>query len=146
MKSLQKVSRIKLDISRNNNFLLFGIVSAEPDYKLTLLLNKKFRISLKHISPITLKGKNTKELQFSRFSNIDGNSDSGYNLISNRNGKHFLLKELKNIDYLFLIHESDTDSKIKLTTSALREIETITAVFSINVNTIKDRNVHYLTQ
>jgi len=146
MKSLQKVSRIKLKVDQNFNFILFGIVSAEPDYKLSLTLNKKFRISLKHISPIKLTDKNGHNLPFSRFSETNGSPDLIFTLISNRNGKHFFLKELKNVDYLFQVQDSDSEKTMKLITSNLREIETITAVFIINVNNIKDKNLQYLTQ
>ena len=31
-------------------------------------------------------------------------------------------------------------------TSNLREIDSVTAVFNIDINTIKDKNLHYLTQ
>ncbi len=52
MKSTQKVTRVKLNIEQNNDYILLGLVSTEPDYKLSLSLNKKFRISLKTISPV----------------------------------------------------------------------------------------------
>jgi hypothetical protein len=51
MMSQQKVTRVKLNLEQNNEFILLGLVSAEPDYKLSLSLNKKFRISLKEYLP-----------------------------------------------------------------------------------------------
>ena len=48
MKSVQKITRIQLKISKKNEFLLFGLVSSEPDYKLSQHINKKFRITLKN--------------------------------------------------------------------------------------------------
>ena len=50
MKRTQKVTRVKLDIDQNNDYILLGLVSSEPDYKLSLSLNKKLGISLKNIS------------------------------------------------------------------------------------------------
>lgn len=145
MKSSQKVTRIKLNIEQSIDYILLGIVSSEPDYKLSLSLNKKFRISLKNKSAlkITLEGK--PDLAFSRFSNNDS-SDHVFNLFSNRSGKNFLLNKLKNVDYLLQIQNSDNEISLNDITSGLREIDTITAVFNIDTNTIKDKNLHYLTQ
>jgi hypothetical protein len=146
MKSTQKVTRLKLIIERNDEYILLGIVSAEPDYKLSLSLNTKFGISLKNISPLRLTGDTNSELAFSRFSNNDDSSDLMFNLISNRTGKNFLLTKLKNIDYLLQIQIFEKVVNIKNITSSLREIDSVTAVFDININTIKDKNLHYLNQ
>jgi hypothetical protein len=146
MKSIQKITKVKLNIEQNNDYILLGLVSAEPDYKLSLTLNKKFRISLKNISPLKLPGDDRSELVFSRFSNNDDPTDLMFSLISNRTGKNFLLNKLKNIDYLLQIQISEKEVNLNNITSSLREIDTVTAVFNIDLNTIKDKNLHYLTQ
>ena len=144
MKSTQKVTRLKLNIEQNTDYILLGLVSAEPDYKLSLALNKKFRISLKNISPLLLPGDNNSELTFSRFSNNDDPDGIIYSLISNRSGKNFLLSKLKNVDYLLYIQISEKKPDLDQITSSLRNIETVTAVFIVDLNTIKDKNLHYL--
>jgi hypothetical protein len=146
MKSAQKVTRVKLDIEQNNDYILLGIVSAEPDYKLSLALNKKFRISLKNISPLKITGDNESEMTFSRFSNNDDRTDLIFILVSNRSGKGFLLNKFKNIDYLLQIQISEKEVNLNLITSYLREIDTVNAVFNIDISKIKDKNLHYLTQ
>jgi hypothetical protein len=146
MKSIQKITRIKLNTEQNNDYILLGLVSSEPDYKLSLLLNRKFRISLKNISPFKLTDDDKSELAFSRFSNNADPSDMVFILISNRSGKNFLLNKLKNIDYLLQIPVSEKEVDLNSITSDLREIDTVTAVFNIDVTTIKDKNLHYLTQ
>lgn len=146
MKSTQKVTRVKLNIDQKNDYILLGLVSSEPDYKLSLSLNKKFRISLKNISPLRVTGDNESELTFSRFSNNDNLTDLVFSLVSNRSGKNFLLNKLKNIDYLFQIQNSNNEVNLKNIVSNLREIDTVTAVFNIDINTIKDKNLQYLTQ
>jgi hypothetical protein len=146
MKSNQKVTKVKLKIEQNNDCILLGIVSSEPDYKLSLSLNNKFRISLKNINPLKLTGDIHSELAFSRFSNSDDHSDINFSLISNRAGKNFLLNKLKNIDYLLQIQISEKEANLNTIISRLREIDSVTAVFNIDLNTIKDKNLHYLTQ
>jgi len=144
MRTVQKIKRIQLDINQNYESVLFGIVSSEPDYKLSLALNKKFGISLKSISPVTLQ-ENNSELTFSRFSDCSGSPDLIYDLISNRTGKNFLLKKLRNIDYIFQIFDSGNDINSTKIITALREIDCITAVFNIDLKTIKDKCLQYLT-
>jgi hypothetical protein len=146
MKSPQKITRVKLNIVQNNDYILLGLVSAEPDYKLSLSLNKKFKISLKNTAPLKLIGNTQPELAFSRFSNIEDPTDLSFSLISNRTGKDYLINKLKNVDYLLQIQVSEKEIKIGNLISRLREIDSVNAVFNIDLNTIKDKNLHYLTQ
>jgi hypothetical protein len=143
MKKTQKVTRVKLDIDQVNDYVLFGLVAAEPDYKLSLSLNKKFKISLKNVSPIKLPGD---DLAFSRFSNINESKNLVFNLVSNRSGKNYLLSKLKNIDYLLQVMVSENEFDLNDTTTLLRETEAVNAVFNIDVKSIKDKNLLYLNQ
>jgi len=146
MKSTQKVTRLKLNIEQNNDYILLGLVSAEPDYKLSLALNKKLKVSLRNISPVRLSNENISELTFSRFSNYDNSTDLMLNLVTNRSGKNYLLNKLKNVDYLLQIQITEKEVSPDNITSKLREIDTITAVFNIDPNTLNDKNLHYLIQ
>jgi hypothetical protein len=146
MKVIQKIKRVQLRINQNDGFILLGLVSAEPDYKLSLSINKKFRISLKIISPLKVIDDAGSELSFSRFSDSSGTPDTLFNLISNRSGKSFLLKNLKNVDYIFQIHNTENEFNINQLTVSLREIDSVNAVFNIDLNTFKDKNLQYLTQ
>lgn len=145
MKSTHKVTRVKLNIERNNEYFLLGLVSSEPDYKLSLAVNKKLRISLKDILPVKVPGSTKNEAAFSRFSNRDSSEDLLINLVSNRSGKYFLLNKLRNIDFLFQI-QSENEVDLNSITSILREIDAVTAVFNIDIITLKDKNLQYLNQ
>ena len=144
MKSAPKIKRVTLNISGNNEPVLFGIVAAEPDYKLSLALNRKLGISLKSITPVTLQEENNNEMLFSRFSDSSNSSGLVYDLTSNRSGKSCLIRKMKNIDYFLQIHDIDNESDIGRILSLLRETDCITAVFKISTEIIKDRNVKYL--
>jgi hypothetical protein len=142
----RKITRVKLQIDRVNDFVMLGLVSSEADYKLSLTLNKKFGISLKNISPVKINGENGTELLFSRFSGGSPSPDRIFTLVSNRSGKHFLIGKLRNIDYILQVHDPDNENIINEITSDLREISTITAVFNIDIDSIKDKNLHHVIQ
>lgn len=146
MKSNQKVTRVQLSINHDDGLLMVGLVSSEPDYKMSLTINKQFKISLKNVTPIKVNNAGPGELAFSRFSDLSKSPDITYSLISNRSGKNFLIKNLKNIDYVFIVQNNENDINTSEITARLREIEAVNAVFNIDLNIFKDKNLHYLTQ
>ncbi|MBE3086388.1 MAG: IPExxxVDY family protein [Bacteroidetes bacterium] len=146
MKSIQRITRVQLKINQKDEFILLGIVSAEPDYKLSLSINKKFRVSLKNILPLKITDDTGSELAFSRFSDSSKSPDVVFNLFSNRSDKSFLLKKLKNVDYIFQVQDAENENNTDQITASMREIESVNAVFNIDINTFKDKNLQYLTQ
>jgi hypothetical protein len=142
---MKKVTKIRLEASQNENVIVFGIVSREPDYKLSLVLNKKIEIALKRSDPITIHDDSGNAHSFSRFTTAATLSDdAAYTLTSNRSGSFFMLKKLKNIDYLFHIHNLGNNGlELKIAT-ILRETENIDAVFSIDIKTLNDKNIFCL--
>jgi len=144
MKNRPKITRVHLNIDSNEDYSLIGIVSAEADYKLSLALNKKLRFSLKNIKPIEIKGENGSELHFSRFSDHTGIRGYSLNLISNRSGNSLLLKKLNRIDYILQVYAYSGEFDMDRMTTSLRGVDTITAVFVLETNDIKDKNLQYL--
>ena len=143
MKNLKKVTRLKLESDHTDEFIILGLVSSEPDYKLSFLLNKKLRISLKNLPPVSIPGSPGVELHFSRFSAAE-NSGLTYTLFSNRAGKEFLLKKLKNVDYILLIQDPEREINPATLASNIRETESVTALFNIDPDSLKDKNFRYL--
>jgi hypothetical protein len=144
MKSRQKITRVQLETGTSNDFSLFGIVSAEPDYRLSLSINKVLKISLKNDNPVVVTSQKKPGLLFSRFSDNSCRHEASYHLISNKSGKDFFISKLKKIDYLFQVCSADNESDASLIAAPLRSIDTITAVFLFNPDEIKDKNLQYL--
>jgi hypothetical protein len=149
MKKNQKITKVRLDLQDENEFLILGIVSAEPDYKVSLAINKKLGLSLKNITPITLAGDSGSEVVFSRFSDTTCSPELLYFLVANRTGNNFLVKKLKNIDYLFLIHDmestgSNGSRSITAIVSSLKESDFISAVFNIDISVPGEKLLHLL--
>ena len=145
MKSIQKIKKVQLKSSHEEKFFLLGIVSSEPDYKLSLSINKKFRTSLKNITAVMITDK-IQEHTFSRFSDNGGSAQVVITLVSNRSGKNFLIKKLKNIDYLLHVYDPENEYSVDRIIAMLREIESVNAVFNIDTNIFKDIKLQYLTQ
>lgn len=143
MKNVKKVTRLRLENNQTDEFIFLGLVSSEPDYKLSLLINKKLRISLKNLTPVTIPGGQETELHFSRFSAAE-NSGLAYTIFSNRSGKEFLLKKLKNVDYIMIVHDPEREINSGKLASDIRETESVTAVFNIDPDSLKDKNFQYL--
>jgi hypothetical protein len=144
MKSGKKITRVRLQVDASNDLVLLGLVSSDPDYKLTLAVNQSLGLSLKNTDPVNILSEEGNELQFSRFIYIDIVTERSFALISNRCGKYFLIKKLRNIDYLFQVHDAEGISDNKQLISGLKSIGAITAVFSIDYESINDKNLELL--
>jgi len=143
MRKTQKITKIHLSVIDQDIPVIIGIVTTEPDYRLSLALNKNLNISLKNTGAVEYKDDKDKILHFSRFSDSSG-PDWHFQLVSNRTEKEFMLKKLKNIDYLLLIQKPEKNFNPEAILSQLREIETITGVFNIEIRTLNDKNLKYL--
>jgi hypothetical protein len=146
MRGSPKITRIQLKVNQNIDSVLVGIVSAEPDYKLSLSINRKLRISLKRGTSVVATDENGNELSFSRFTDNQGLGGSSCELVSNRFEKNFLIRKLRNVDYIFQIHNPGNEPEIEKIISGLRGTESVTAVFNIDPKSLKDKNLHHLIQ
>jgi hypothetical protein len=143
MKRSQKITRVRLEINHDKEVILLGLVSSEPDYRLSLMLNNTLDISLRHAPPVKVEGDTSSSFSFSRFSAVVKSPDQVMDLISNKSGNQILIKKLRNIDFILQIYgieeEYDTPKLIKI----LREIENITAVFEIDIKDLNDKSLKF---
>jgi hypothetical protein len=144
MKGPKKITRVHLDVNDQDEPSVFGIVTADPDYKFTLKLNRKLHILLKAFGPVKIRDNEGKELIFSKFSDKKGAPELVFDLFSNRSGKYFLVKKLENVDFLFMVHDHERNWQSEDLTTQLREIDNVTAVFNLDFKTLKDKNLKYL--
>jgi hypothetical protein len=144
MRNSQRITRIHLPVDEQDIPIVVGIVSSDPDYKLSLKLNKKLNISLKNTDPVEFPDEEGNKSLFSRFSDTPGAPDSHFQLVSNRSEKNFMLKKLKNIDFLLLFHNPAKNFSLENIMSQIRKIDSVTGVFNIDIKTLKDKNLKYL--
>lgn len=143
MKNGKKITRLRLEDNHTDDYVFMGLVSAEPDYKLSLFLNKRFRTSLKHATPVKSRD-HRQGCVFSRFSTSTDHSAPSFSLIANRCEKEYLLKKLKNVDFIFVSHDPEKEIDAEKLSADLRSTESVTAVFRIDPGALKDKNIQYL--
>ena len=137
MKQQKKVTRIPLVVDETGNITIMGLVSHDPDYKVSLSINRILGISLRNISPFELPGPKAVTTTYSRFRDSSDPHGLIYTLVSNRNGNSHLVRKLVNIDYLFFLQVPDQIPDSDSLAASLRDIDGITAVFNINCITIQ---------
>jgi hypothetical protein len=124
--------------------VVLGIVTSDPDYKLSLKLNKKLTISLRNTDPVEFQDEESSRFIFSKFADMSGMPDRTIQLVSNRSEKNFFLKRLKNIDYFLIIHDASDSLKTEQIMLQIREIDSVTGVFNIDLKNQKDKNLRFL--
>lgn len=144
MTGSQKIKRVQLTLNDQDRPMILGILSSDPDYKLSMKINRKLNLKLKSTEPVTIKINDSEDISFSRFSDHTAAAESAVSLVSNRSGNNFLLKKLKNLDFILLIHGESSKDRSAGISSSLREIDTITGVFMTGPDIFKDKNLKFL--
>jgi len=139
VKENSKITKITMNQEPGKNFSFLGIVTTEPDYKLSHLLNKRLVISLSHSTDEIVNEPYNENSSFSKFVT----RDRKYALISNKSDQSLFLRKMGKIDFLF-IESPDSNSNINITAELIRKINGITAVFVLNSNEIRDKNIEIL--
>ena len=122
-------------------FIFLGVVSAEPDYRISVMINRHLGTDLRKCpEDITIKT-TTGTLNFSRFSPVN----KAFSLVSNRSGGSVLLNKLKKIDYFLLPAQENDIKTTEQLAASLRLIPEITAVFMLDSSETGDRNIALLT-
>lgn len=142
MKDGEKVTRHTIFSAEPAEFLFLGLVTAEPDYRLTVMLNRQLGISLQHSSNDIVSGAGENALHFSVFTT----SPLILSLITNRIPGNFLIRKLKTIDYFLVIHGAPERARADNLAAQIRKNPDITAVFVFNSTLIADRNIKLLVQ
>jgi len=121
-------------------FLFLGIVSTEPDYRLSVMLNRHLGIDLrKKPEEITEESGNVTH-SYSVFTT----APLTFSLISNRSMGTTLLRKLKNIDFLLNIHGTPDRKQAEELAASLRSIPEVTAVFLFDSSDFGDKNIALL--
>lgn len=134
-----KITRVTISAGNEESFVFFGIVTSEPDYTISLRINKKAGISLRHSKDEVTLRSGSETITFQKFVTPDHN----YALVSNRSGKHFLLTRPGKIDLLFSSRDANK-ANAEVLAALLRTVQGITAVFVFESSDIRDKNIEMI--
>ena len=144
------------------DYNLIAIHTSLEDYRLAYFLNHRLGLNLsKSPNDIQINVKEG-ETNFSRFSYTVAEADNCWNLIQNKSEvissksgekqnlffnvpmematKTFFLPEFKKVDYFLKIENNDEISSISEIQLLINTIESISTVYSVDVNQIKSKN------
>ncbi len=137
----KKITRHTIGGAEPQPFLFLGVVSAEPDYRLSVMINRHLGTDLRKCpDEITVNTSSGSSL-FSQFSTENG----AFTLVSNRSGASVLLRKLKNIDYVLIPCGQHEKKEVEELAASLRQIPEITAVFILDSRENTDRNLSLLS-
>jgi len=133
----KKVKKVQLNFSSEHEITLYGIVSTEPDYKISMEINRTLDISLKSVNPATIEQGDKTEITFPRFSDISELPDSWISIIRNRSNSHSLLRKFPNFDYIAAVYTESDKFTTEEFAAKLRSVKHISAVFVIEKKNIE---------
>lgn len=129
---------IKIKLDETYDFNLIGLVSSEPIYKISWLVNEKLHILLKETTPIQVYHPKKQVVQeFNRFT-FKTPLDLNYYIIENKGSQGLFIEEYKQIDFWLIIE--DLNLKINHVLSTLKEIKNVNLALEIKPGSLKSKN------
>ena len=122
------------------DFMLIGIASHAKDYKLCYEINKNLNFDFCRTHQdytLTIKGETH---AFPMFEYTDEENLLDFYLFANRGKKGFLVKEYKNIDYLFMIKGNIDFIDINEYIDKLKNLNNVLTALPIDVEQLKSKD------
>jgi hypothetical protein len=140
VKEKGKITRHIIPREETREFCFLGIVTSEPDYRLSVMLNKQLGIALHHDLNDLVDGTAEDAPHFSVFST----SPLILSLVSNKSNGNFLIRKLKNIDFFLVIYGVHDRKKAETLACDIRNNSNVTAVFVFESSKVSDKNIALL--
>lgn len=134
----------KISFSPATDFIALAIVSPERDYKLCFLLNKALHINLDKATTVYNNEKKPQnaetQLAFPAFIYYDNAEDLYYYIIKNNNEGKYMLPQMKQVDYLFLLKGRELEKNVEKIKYVLTQLPYIHSTFAIPNNYLNQLN------
>ena len=123
------------------DFTIWGINSSIEDYRLCLHLNQHLDWNFKRVQDIEFYSPQIKGFKhFNAFKYKNEDDFYTLELIQNRNSGNVLIPELKNIDFLFLLHGEDEYFEKEAFTNLLAKIPGVQSVMQLKIESLKSKH------
>jgi len=128
---------LKLEIEFD--FVLVALACSLKDYRLCYLLNKNLRINLRKITDIEIVDRKFSTHSFySHFVSVEEHLE--INLLSNRGIDHFLIPEMKQLDYFMIIKGFIDDEDLTDLLKNLTRIAEVSYTTLVDPHKLKSKN------
>lgn len=134
------MKKLLLDIDFDDDFLLIGIVTQEKYYRIAWLLNQILKSDFSLKDEIVLFQSNLPKAKFTRLDYHDEINKITYHLIENKDESHFLLPEIKNIDYLLMIKGATEFLLLHAIVDKIKKLKEVQLVTSIELKKLKSKH------
>jgi len=138
-----KTEKLHISFDGFFDFQLIGISCTEKDYRLCWAINQVLGIDMVRLSNEGLPSREHL-LDFPFFEFFDEETGITYRLLSNRFESKILMKELKNIDYLFLLQGEDVN--LQNITDLVGSIEFVFLASEIEIDKLKEKDLLFLDE
>lgn len=138
------MSRFTLDLEVDYPYILLGINTSLKGYRLAWNLNTALGIDLQRAPSLeAYVAKNERE-DFIFFSTFVEDQKIHYRLVENRTGAHLFIPEHPRADYLLLV-DTSPELQAEVLIAGIRQINTVSAVFEIDIQRLKSKQNLLLT-
>jgi hypothetical protein len=123
------------------DFSIWGINSSVEDYRLCLYLNQSLKWNLKRVHDVEFYSSQIKG--FKHFNAYMYKNDADFytlELIQNKNSGNILIPELKNFDFLFLLHGEDEYFEKEAFSDLLSRIPGVQSAIQLNIESLKSKH------
>lgn len=129
---------IKIKVETNFDFLLIGLVTSEPIYKISWQINEKLSILLKEANPLQVYHQKKQLVQeFTKFSFI-APDNLNYHLLQNKGSQGFLVEEQKQVDFWLKIEDTSQDCDYLI--QILKTIKNISLALKVEPGSLKSKS------
>ncbi|HLG04061.1 MAG TPA: IPExxxVDY family protein [Bacteroidia bacterium] len=134
------MTKFRLDIEYDYDFLLAAISCHEKPYRLCWAVNRALNLKMMRIDPlkITLK-KNEVSSEFALFREENETSDTAWFLIANRTTNSLLVPEQPQADYFFIAKGPFNSGDHERMLAGLKNIQFVLMSYRVDPATLKSR-------
>ena len=133
------MKKVYLDIGFDYDFVLYGIVSQEKPHRMAWIINKNSKNNFIRKEDLVIENIDNEEINIARFSYQDELNHLDFELLSNKDGSKFLLKELSKIDYFIMVRGALESFKKRKFTEPFKKVEGIQIITEINHHKLKEK-------
>ncbi len=138
------MAKFTLHVGDDYPFTLWGINTTLKGYRFAWNINKLLELHMVREEPLTVVDSGKEKLQFGYFSAFEAMQNVHYRLIENRSGARYFLPEQPKADYLFTVDHSPLVDAGHIG-ATLRSIKGVSAIFIIDIKTLKSKQNLLLT-